>query len=218
MKALLPIASLLVLILATTITTTSALFVPRQQQQQIQQDPNNITTTKKRWTTRVRSALSNSNPLSSDNSSSSSVGMLVVDAACIGVGAVTGAVCRYQIGNIVTRKIQERPSLSYFAGWHTAGINIVGSFVLGTLAGMPTVDPAAASLDHHRGITARSRLCMGVGFCGSFTTFSTFSVDVATMLGKGEMTRAFSYLALNNVGGVMAAFAGFNVAKRILSR
>eukprot|EP00585_Thalassiosira_rotula_P016103 CAMPEP_0196186556 /NCGR_PEP_ID=MMETSP0911-20130528/38665_1 /TAXON_ID=49265 /ORGANISM="Thalassiosira rotula, Strain GSO102" /LENGTH=50 /DNA_ID=CAMNT_0041457405 /DNA_START=1 /DNA_END=156 /DNA_ORIENTATION=+ len=35
---------------------------------------------------------------------------------------------------------------------------------------------------------------------------------------KGEMTRAFSYLALNNVGGVMAAFAGFNVAKRILSR
>jgi len=167
----------------------------------------------------VRRALSNSNPLSSDNSSSSNIGMFVVDAACIGVGAVTGAVCRYQIGNIVTRKIQERPHLSYFAGWHTAGINIVGSFVLGTLAGMPTVDPAAASsLDQRRGITARSRLCMGVGFCGSFTTFSTFSVDVATMLGKGEMTRAFSYLALNNVGGVMAAFAGFNVAKRILSR
>eukprot|EP01083_Nonionella_stella_P129666 393442_1 len=142
---------------------------------------------------------------------------MLVDAAYIGVGAVTGAVCRYQIGNIVTRKIaEEHPRFSYFQGWHTAGINILGSFVLGTLAGIPTVDPAASH--DHRGITARTRLLAGVGFCGSFTTFSTFSVDVIGMLGKGEMARAFSYVALNNVGGFMAAFAGFKVANRVIGK
>eukprot|EP00578_Thalassiosira_sp_NH16_P025185 CAMPEP_0181088918 /NCGR_PEP_ID=MMETSP1071-20121207/7032_1 /TAXON_ID=35127 /ORGANISM="Thalassiosira sp., Strain NH16" /LENGTH=69 /DNA_ID=CAMNT_0023170845 /DNA_START=383 /DNA_END=592 /DNA_ORIENTATION=+ len=68
------------------------------------------------------------------------------------------------------------------------------------------------------GITARTRLMAGVGFCGSFTTFSTFSVDVVNMLGKGEMTRACSYVAANNAGGILMAFAGFNMAKRILGR
>ena len=119
--------------------------------------------------------------------------------------------------HVVTHKIaEEHPRWSYFQGWHTAGINIIGSFVLGTLAGIPTVDPAAAH--EHMGITARTRLMAGVGFCGSFTTFSTFSVDVVNMLGKGEMTRACSYVAANNAGGILMAFAGFNMAKRILGR
>mmetsp|Transcript_35550 Transcript_35550/g.74944 ORF Transcript_35550/g.74944 Transcript_35550/m.74944 type:complete len:183 (-) Transcript_35550:347-895(-) len=139
---------------------------------------------------------------------------MLADAACVGVGAVTGAVCRWQIGNVVTRKLQEYPRLSYFQGWHTAGINILGSFVLGTLAGLPTVDQAAM-LDK-RGITARARLMAGVGFCGSFTTFSTYAVDIVGWLNKGEVIRAFSYMALNNGGGVMAAFAGFHMAKRFL--
>ena len=89
--------------------------------------------------------------------------------------------------------------------------------MLGTLAGLPTVDVAAAH-DHHHGITARTRLMAGVGFCGSFTTFSTFSVDIVGMLSKGEMVRALSYMALNNGGGIMAAFAGFNMAKRIIGK
>jgi len=141
---------------------------------------------------------------------------LIVDAAFIGVGAITGAVCRWQIGNIVTRIIEKHPRWLYFLGWHTAGINIVGSFLCGTLAGIPTVD-AAASHDQS-GITARTRLMAAVGFCGSFTTFSTYSVDVVGMLGKGEMVRAFSYVTANNVGGILAAFSGFNLAKWILGR
>ena len=62
----------------------------------------------------------------------------------------------------------------------------------------------------------RGRLMAGVGFCGSFTTFSTFSVDIVGMLGKGEMARALSYMAVNNVGGVAAAFTGFTLAKRLI--
>ena len=143
---------------------------------------------------------------------------MLVDFAYIGVGAVTGACARYQIGNIVNRKIAEsHPRFAYYSGWHTAGINMIGSFVLGTLAGIPTITTDAAAHDS-RGITARTRLMCGVGFCGSFTTFSTFSVDIVAMLNKGEVARAFSYMAVNNVGGVCAAFAGFSIARKVLSK
>ena len=142
---------------------------------------------------------------------------MLVDFAHIGVGAVVGACARYQIGNIVNRKIAEsHPRLAYYSGWHTAGINIFGSFVLGSLAGIPTITDAAAT--DSRGITARTRLLAGVGFCGSFTTFSTFSVDIVAMLNKGEVARALSYACVNNLGGVCAAFTGFSIARKVLSK
>ena len=47
---------------------------------------------------------------------------MLVDFAYIGVGAITGACARYQIGNIVNRKIAEHhPRFAYYSGWHTAG-------------------------------------------------------------------------------------------------
>ena len=149
--------------------------------------------------------------------SSSTISMLV-DAACIGAGAVAGSLCRWQVGSLVNRAIETQPRWAYYQGWHTAGINVLGSFILGSLAGVPTVDSAAASIENHRGITARTRLMAGVGFCGAFTTFSTFSVDVVAMLTKGEMGRALSYMAVNNLGGVFAAFTGFSLARRIIGK
>ena len=47
---------------------------------------------------------------------------MLVDFAYIGIGAITGACARYQIGNIVNRKIAEsHPRFAYYSGWHTAG-------------------------------------------------------------------------------------------------
>lgn len=146
------------------------------------------------------------------------------DAAAVGVGAVAGALCRYQIGNIAIRKIaQDTNRLSFLSGWHTAGINVCGSLVLGFLSGVPNASCTTVSNSSSmngdqlfvKGISPRLRLCMGVGFCGSFTTFSTFSVDIIGFLGKGEMVKAFSYIAVNNIGCIGAAYAGFNVARRM---
>ena len=47
-------------------------------------------------------------------------------------------------------------------------------------------------------------------------TFSTFSVDVANMVGRGEMNRALSYMMVNNVGGVVAAAAGMMAVRKLL--
>ncbi len=146
--------------------------------------------------------------------------VVIGDAASIGVGAVAGALFRYQIGHIFTRRISNDPRLSYLAGWHTAGINICGSFILGAIAGLPS-DATSTARDGRANtfiLSPRVRLLAGVGFCGSFTTFSTFSVDIANMLSRGEMSRAFSYMAVNNLGAILAAFAGLKTMGSIAKK
>ena len=145
---------------------------------------------------------------------------MLADSAAIGIGAVAGALCRYEVGNFATRRIAQNPKrLDFLSGWHTCGINICGSLVLGFLAGVPTINPTATSNSNGdklmKGISPRTRYCMGVGFCGSFTTFSTYSVDVVGFLGRGETLRAFSYIAANNIGAISAAYTGFKIARRI---
>lgn len=145
------------------------------------------------------------------------LGDMIGDIAAVSVGAVAGAVSRYQLGNIATRIIAEDKRLSPLTGWHTAVINIFGSFILGSLAATPTLESSTTKPDM-KGISPRMRLMAGVGFCGSFTTFSTFSVDIVGMLNSGNIGRAISYATVNNVGGIAAAFAGFNIAKRIFKK
>ena len=144
------------------------------------------------------------------------------DTAAVGIGAVVGAVCRYQIGKVANRKISQDPKRMPYLGWHTAGINVCGSLILGFLAGVPTVTPVSESTSSSsngdrfiKSISPRTRLLTAVGFCGSFTTFSTYSVDVIGFLSKGENCRAMSYIAANNIGGIGAAYLGFKVARRI---
>jgi len=133
------------------------------------------------------------------------------DAAAVGVGAVCGALCRYQVGRVATERIAADPKrFGLYTGWHTCGINVLGSFVLGAFAGSPVATSPKAT-----GLTPRAKLMMGVGFCGSFTTFSTFSVDIVHWLAKGQTIKALSYATVNNVGGVAAAAAGMSLARKV---
>ena len=67
--------------------------------------------------------------------------MNIYTKAAVGVGAVCGALCRHHIGKAATERISKDPNLKYLAGWHTAGINIMGSFILGGVFGMPMMNP-----------------------------------------------------------------------------
>jgi CrcB protein len=154
-------------------------------------------------------------------------GMIPVDALAIGIGAFFGALSRYQAGRMAAEWIATDPNKwNKLAGWHTAGINIGGSFLLGGITGSPMVNkppvprptPTVASkrmFADFQGLTPRTKLMLGVGFCGSYTTFSTYSVDVATWLSQGKTGKALSYMAVNNVGGVLAAGAGMVLVKKV---
>jgi CrcB protein len=140
------------------------------------------------------------------------------DAVAIGIGACFGAMSRYQVGQVAAEYVAKNKRLEPWTGFHTAGINVAGSFLLGGVTGSPVVSarpsPAKMGLPSY-GLTPRTKLMLGVGFCGSFTTFSTFSVDVATWLAQGQTTKAVSYVLVNNVGGIVAAATGLVLVKKL---
>lgn len=146
------------------------------------------------------------------------VAILSSDLAAVAAGATFGAISRFQAGELAAQWIAKDPTKrTPFQGWHTAGINIAGSFALGSLAGTPTFTSPktdAVTTQKFSGLSPRAKLMMGVGFCGSFTTFSTFSVDVAKWMAEGQIQKATSYVLANNVGGVVAAAAGMLIMKK----
>ena len=85
------------------------------------------------------------------------------------------------------------------APWTVVAVNVLGSFVLGLLAGI--------------GIGEDARLIAGVGFLGGFTTFSTFSLDVFADLEAGRPGRAAAIVVLSVVLGVGGAAVGWVIGR-----
>ncbi len=101
------------------------------------------------------------------------------------VGGAIGTLARY----LVT--VAALPISRHFP-WSTVGINVAGSFVIGFWA--------AFSLSHGRAAFSDStRLFVMVGFCGGFTTFSSFSLQTFDLIRSGDVTRAALNVALSVV-------------------
>ncbi|MBO4270072.1 fluoride efflux transporter CrcB [Microbispora triticiradicis] len=112
------------------------------------------------------------------------------------LGGVVGAPARYLADRLVQRLHD-----SVFP-WGTLAVNVSGSLVLGVLLG------ARDDL----GLPAAMVTLLGTGFCGAFTTFSTFGFETVRLLEEGAVLEA----GLNALGslvlGVLAAAAGLGLA------
>jgi CrcB protein len=119
------------------------------------------------------------------------------DCATVGAGAAVGGILRFAAyeATVSLASHRARP-------WATVGVNVLGSFVLGC---------ATASTNLPR----RTKLLLGTGVCGAFTTFSAFSVDVVGFLEAERFAAAAGYVCATNAGAVSAALAGFAVARRL---
>lgn len=120
----------------------------------------------------------------------------------IAVGGAIGSVTRYFIG----MAIQQRIGTTFPLG--TLVINITGSFLLGFLL-RATFSTTTLSPEQ--------RALLTTGFCGGYTTFSTFSFDTAGMIEDGSYKRAITYLGLSVAVSLVATFAGFALAQSALS-
>lgn len=120
----------------------------------------------------------------------------------VALGSAVGGVARYVISGAL-----QRPSNAFPVG--TLTVNIVGSFVLGAVVRYTAMSPT---------FSTEMRLLLGAGFCGGFTTFSTFSVETLELLQGGAYARAGLYVGLSVLTGLTAAVLGMAVVRTVLER
>jgi fluoride exporter len=108
--------------------------------------------------------------------------------ALVAIGGLVGCVARYWLAGLV----QGLTDHGFPSG--TFAVNVLGSFIVGLVM--------ALSLD--RGLVSDDlRILLATGFCGGFTTMSTFSYETMALIRDGE-----HLLALGNVGATFAACVG----------
>jgi fluoride exporter len=112
--------------------------------------------------------------------------------SAVAAGGALGALARHGVGVVVTT----------FAGaafpWGTLAVNVCGSWVLGVLMSLlpaTSVRPAV-------------RVGLTIGFCGGFTTFSTFAHETVALAQAGEHPSAVGYVGASLLLGVMGMAGG----------
>lgn len=101
----------------------------------------------------------------------------------VGAGGMLGAPTRYVLDQFVSTKTEGA------FPWGTFVVNLTGALLLGFVVGL--------SVDHHLGPGPVALI--GTGFCGAYTTFSTFTYETISLVAQGRHRSA-----LYNVGGSLA--------------
>jgi CrcB protein len=120
----------------------------------------------------------------------------------VAIGGAAGCVCRYYLGAFV----QQHTGATFPYG--TLVINITGSLILGFLLRY-ALTTQTWSIEFRALLTA--------GFCGGYTTFSTFSYETAMLLEDGEYQRATVYALGSVIAALAFTFLGFILARELIA-
>jgi len=120
----------------------------------------------------------------------------------VGAGGALGSISRYAL----TYFIQSRSQSPFPTA--TLLVNVTGSLLIGFL--MRYAGETSS-------ISVEARVLLTTGFCGGYTTFSTFSYETVRLIEDGDYSRATLYALLSLVLTLAAAFAGFALARATLA-
>lgn len=120
----------------------------------------------------------------------------------IAIGGATGALARFGVNHAAIKLWgADFP-------WGTMIVNVLGSFLMGLII---------VKFAHMDGVPATLKTFVVTGFLGAFTTFSTFSLDFATLWERGDALNAFAYMAASVILSISALFLAFWFARGVLS-
>jgi CrcB protein len=110
----------------------------------------------------------------------------------VAAGGLVGAPSRYLLDRAITGRAEsDRP-------WGTFVINVTGSLLLGFLTGL--------TMTGH--LSEVGKALLGTGFCGAYTTFSTFTFESVRLLEDGRIVDAVGNVVISVALGLAAAAAG----------
>lgn len=116
------------------------------------------------------------------------------------LGAAVGAPARWLVDQAVSRRAHS------VLPWGTLTVNVVGSLLLGMLL--------ALSLEGDAGVAVLA--VAGTGFCGAFTTFSTFTYETVVLADEGSLMLALINVTASVLAALAAAFAGWAVVTALM--
>lgn len=115
----------------------------------------------------------------------------------VAAGGAAGAVLRY----LLDRRVQRRSGSDFPFG--TLTVNVVGCAVLGLLTGLALTGPSSDAV----------RAAVGVGLCGSLSTYSTFGYETVRLLTERARLHAALNVGVTVVAGFAAAALGLLAAR-----
>ena len=118
---------------------------------------------------------------------------MIRNVLLVALGGAVGSVIRYLLSNINTS-----------FPWGTFVVNILGSLLIGLLVGLVSKGVLSPEM----------KLLLVTGFCGGFTTFSTFANESFGMMKAGDVMLMALYVAASVAIGIVAVWAGTSLTTR----
>lgn len=116
----------------------------------------------------------------------------------VGVGGAIGSILRYFLSFVSLPYYQDFPLGTPF-------VNLLGTFLLGWF--VARIMPGTT-------LTPELKTGISTGIIGSFTTFSTLSVEVMNLINESQILSAFIYIALSIIGGITLSAIGFSLGEK----
>lgn len=114
----------------------------------------------------------------------------------VALGGALGSVARY----VVSRYVGDIAGDGF--PWATLTVNVAGCLVIGVFAGYGSSLCMAQSV----------RLLLVTGFCGGFTTFSTFANESLMLMKTADALYTLLYIGASVIAGLFAAYCGMKIA------
>ncbi len=134
----------------------------------------------------------------------SSVPGPLLATAFVALGGAAGSALRFLVGRGFVQWLGPNRATAF--PWATLSVNVAGSLAMGLLVGW---------LARHGTGGESTRLLLGVGLLGGFTTFSSFSMEVVLLIERGAIGWAAFYAMVSLAAGVAAMMAGLMLMRGV---